>query len=172
MKAKEAIETMIRELEEQISIEFKIDSRIHNRIIGPKGKNVRKLMDQFKVDIRFPKGEENKAVVTGLENNCEACKEHLLMLEEEYMEEVTERAAEQDLMATYMAPRRGADPNGYVLKDAPWNTGGANQNSNRPAGKAPSEIVPDAGNESEFPDLGLKATNGGQGKAWGPWGAH
>lgn len=171
LKAKEAIETMIRELEEQIVIEFEIDSRVHNRIIGPRGKNVRKLMDQFKVDIRFPKGEENKTVVTGLEENCEACKEHLLMLEEEYMEEVLERAEEQNLMAAYMAPRRGADSNGYVVKDAPWNTGDANQN--RTAGKAPtSEIVPDAGNESEFPDLGLKATNGVQGKAWGPWGAH
>ena len=66
-------------------MEIEIDSRCHNRIIGPRGKSVRKLMEQFKVDIRFPKGEQDKCVVTGLEENCESCKEHLLMLEEEYV---------------------------------------------------------------------------------------
>ena len=71
--------------EDQTTMEIEIDSRCHNRIIGPRGKSVRKLMDQFKVDIRFPKGEQDKCVVTGLEENCEACKEHLLMLEEEYV---------------------------------------------------------------------------------------
>jgi len=68
-----------------MTMEFEIDGRIHNRIIGPRGKSVRKLMDEFKVDIRFPKGEHNKCVVSGLEENCESCKEHLLMLEEEYV---------------------------------------------------------------------------------------
>lgn len=68
-----------------MTMEIEIDSRCHNRIIGPRGKSVRKLMDQFKVDIRFPKGEQDKCVVTGLEENCESCKEHLLMLEEEYV---------------------------------------------------------------------------------------
>jgi len=180
-KAKAAIEAMVRELEDQITMEFEIDSRVHNRIIGPKGKSVRKLMDQFKVDIRFPKGEENKAVVTGLEENCEACKEHLLMLEEEYMEEVLERAEERDMMSAYMAPRRGGGSNargnnffdGFVVKDAPWNAGSNNTGTNSTNAKPNmTETVPDAGNESEFPDLGLKASNGGQGKAWGPWGAH
>ena len=77
--------------EEQMVMEFEIDSRIHNRIIGPRGKNVRKLMDQFKVDIRFPKGEQNKCVVTGLEENCESAKEHLQMLEEEYVSQISNR---------------------------------------------------------------------------------
>jgi len=129
-------------------------------------------MDQFKVDIRFPKQEENKAVVTGLEENCEACKEHLLLLEEEYMEEVMERAEEKNMMDAYKAPRRGGNSNarggndlfGFVVKDAPWNADG-NAGGN-------AQAIPDTGNESEFPDLGLKASNGGQGKAWGPWGAN
>jgi len=171
-KAKEAIEAMIRELEDQTTMEIEIDNRVHNRIIGQKGKNVRKLMDQFKVDIRFPKQEENKAVVTGLEENCEACKEHLLLLEEEYMEEVMERAEEKNMMDAYKAPRRGGNSNarggndlfGFVVKDAPWNADG-NAGGN-------AQAIPDTGNESEFPDLGLKASNGGQGKAWGPWGAN
>ncbi|XP_066928162.1 vigilin-like [Clytia hemisphaerica] len=180
VKAKAAIDEMIRELEEQMVMEIEIDSRIHNRIIGPRGKSVRKLMDQFKVDIRFPKGEKDKCVVTGLEENCEACKEHLQMLEEEYMEEVNERAQERDMMDAYMAPRRGGGGNarggndlfGYVVKDAPWN-GSAQNGKSAPAPENPKSVsVPDAGNESEFPDLGLKAASNGQGKAWGPWGNH
>lgn len=67
-----------------LTVEVEIDPRIHRRIIGLKGKNVRKLMDQFKVEIRIPKGSA-VAVITGPEENCEACKEHLLMLEEEYV---------------------------------------------------------------------------------------
>jgi len=172
-KAKAAIDAMVRELEEQVTMEFKIDSRCHNRIIGPRGKNVRKLMDQFKVDIRFPKGEKDKCIVTGLEDNCESCKEHLFMLEEEYMEDVRERAEERDMMEAYMAPRsRGGDNvYGYVVKDAPWNGGAQGGGKAAPEGKR-SAPVPDAGNESEFPDLGLKAASNGQGKAWGPWGAN
>ena len=43
-------------------------------------------MDQFKVDIRFPRGENpNQVLVTGTQEHCEACVEHLLVLEEEYV---------------------------------------------------------------------------------------
>ena len=63
-----------------------IDNRIHSRIIGQKGRSVRKLMDSFKVDIRFPRQDNpDLVVISGIEENCEACKEHLLMLEEEYV---------------------------------------------------------------------------------------
>jgi len=179
VKAKAAIEEMIRELEDQTTMEVEIDSRCHNRIIGPRGKSVRKLMDQFKVDIRFPKGEQDKCVVTGLEENCESCKEHLLMLEEEYMEEVMERAEEKNMMDSYMAPRRGGNSNnrdgnelfGYVVKDAPWNESGKPGKGAPGGGRMPAPApVPDA--EADFPDLGLKGASNGQGKAWGPWGAN
>lgn len=91
------------------------------------------------------------------------------------MEEILERAEERDMMESYMAPsRRGGggggasnDVFGYVVKDAPWNPPGSGQQQPK---KQP-EFVADAGNDSEFPDLGMKAANGGQ-KAWGPWGAH
>ena len=67
-------------------MEVSINNQIHSRIIGGKGRTVRKLMEQFKTDIRFPRGENPDLVqVTGTQENCEACIEHLLVLEEEYV---------------------------------------------------------------------------------------
>ena len=63
-----------------------IDNRVHNRIIGLKGRSVRKIMEKFKVDIRFPRQENpNLVVISGDEESCEACKEHLQLLEEDYV---------------------------------------------------------------------------------------
>lgn len=45
-------------------------------------------MEEFKVDIRFPRAEDpdpNMIFITGLEDNCYECKDHLLNLEEEYV---------------------------------------------------------------------------------------
>ena len=72
--------------EDQVTLEVSINHEIHSRIIGGKGRTVRKLMEQFKADIRFPRGENPDLVlVTGSQENCEACIEHLLTLEEEYV---------------------------------------------------------------------------------------
>ena len=68
---------------------MKIDHRVHNRIIGQKGKSVRKIMDEFKVDIRFPRDPNDDTVtITGPEDAVEDCEEHLLMLEEEYVSQL------------------------------------------------------------------------------------
>lgn len=39
------------ELEEMISENITLDSRVHARIIGARGKGIRKIMDEFKVRI-------------------------------------------------------------------------------------------------------------------------
>lgn len=176
-QAKEAIEAIIRNLEDQVTLEVKINSQCHSRIIGTKGKNVRKLMDEFKVDIRFPRGEEPDTVlVTGSQANCEACIEHLLVLEEEYMDEVYERNETKQMMSSYMAPSRNESSNnasnnpfGYVVRDAPWSQQSQRQ-ENGPPPPAPAEYIPDKDNNSEFPVLGGKAGFGQQSRPWGPWG--
>ena len=69
-----------------MTLEVCINNQIHSRIIGQKGRTVRKLMDQFKVDIRFPRGDDADLVlISGSNDNCEACREHLLVLEDEYV---------------------------------------------------------------------------------------
>ena len=59
---------------------------MHSRLIGAKGKSIAKVMDQFQVDVRFPK-DKNSNVVTiqGLEENVEDAKYHLLTLAEDYV---------------------------------------------------------------------------------------
>ena len=72
--------------EEQISDELEIDHRIHSRLIGARGKAISKVMDRFKVDIRFPRDKTSSTVViTGLVENVEDVKEHLMALTEDYV---------------------------------------------------------------------------------------
>ena len=66
-----------------------MDHRVHSRLIGAKGKSIAKVMEQFQVDVRFPK-DKNSNVVTiqGLEENVEDAKYHLLTLAEDYVSSV------------------------------------------------------------------------------------
>lgn len=68
--------------------EVMIDSRIHSRIIGSRGRNVLKIMDMYKVDIRFPRPsdpEPDLVVIQGAEEDVLDAKDYLLNLEEEYV---------------------------------------------------------------------------------------
>lgn len=47
--ARDAIKAIVDELEEMISEDITLDSRVHARIIGARGKGIRKIMDEFKV---------------------------------------------------------------------------------------------------------------------------
>lgn len=47
--ARGAIQAIVDELEEMISENITLDSRVHARIIGARGKGIRKIMDEFKV---------------------------------------------------------------------------------------------------------------------------
>lgn len=49
MAARDAIQAIVGELEEMISEDITLDSRVHARIIGARGKGIRKIMDEFKV---------------------------------------------------------------------------------------------------------------------------
>lgn len=48
-EAKAAIEQMVAELQEMVSEDIRLDHRVHARIIGARGKAIRKLMEEFKV---------------------------------------------------------------------------------------------------------------------------
>lgn len=74
---------------EQVREEIEIDSRVMSRFIGYKGRNIRKIMDDFKVDIKFPRPEDenpNLVTISGHEENVLDCKDHLLNLEEEFLQ--------------------------------------------------------------------------------------
>lgn len=68
--------------------EVSIDSRIHSRIIGTRGRNILKIMDDYKVDIRFPRSSDpdpNLVVIQGAEDDVLDAKDVLLNMEEEYV---------------------------------------------------------------------------------------
>lgn len=87
-RAKEDIMKIVLELSELHKEEVSIDSRVHSRVIGFKGKNIRNIMEEFKVDIKFPRPEDadpNLVVIMGKEEDVMDAKDHLLNLEEEYV---------------------------------------------------------------------------------------
>lgn len=68
--------------------QLSIDSRVHSRLIGFKGRNIRKIMEDFNVDIKFPRNDDsdpNLVIISGQEENVIDAKDHLLNLAEEYV---------------------------------------------------------------------------------------
>ncbi|XP_023688287.1 vigilin [Paramormyrops kingsleyae] len=160
-EARAAIEKLVSALEEMVSEDVRLDHRVHARIIGARGKAIRKLMEEFKVDIRFPQpgsDDPDRVTVTGLPENVDNAIDHLLNLEEEYMMNVTET----ETMAAYMKPPSrggGGDDDGrvsakgFVVRDAPWN--------------APGNKAPDMSSAEDFPTFGAGVAPK-QTSAWGP----
>ena len=71
---------------DQVTQEVSIDHRIHSRLIGARGKSINKVMEKFNVDIRFPRDKESDVVmISGLEENVEDAKDHILNLAEDYV---------------------------------------------------------------------------------------
>ncbi|KAM6949641.1 vigilin [Aplochiton taeniatus] len=166
-EARGAIEQLVAELQELVSQDVHLDPRTHARIIGARGKAIRKLMEDFKVDIRFPQpgsDQPDKVTVTGLPETVDNAIDHLLNLEEEYMLSVTET----ETLAAYMKPPSryggggagGADDGsggpakGFVVRDAPWNASGGGR-------------APDMSSAEDFPTFGTGVAPK-QMSAWGP----
>uniref|UniRef100_A0A671PA10 Vigilin n=1 Tax=Sinocyclocheilus anshuiensis TaxID=1608454 RepID=A0A671PA10_9TELE len=150
-EARAAIEQLVAALQDMVSEDIRLDRRVHARIIGARGKAIRKLMEEFKVDIRFPQpGSEDpsKVTVTGLPENVDNAIDHLLNLEEEYVswESTTVGTGGNDEDNKALAK-------GFVVRDAPWNAQG--------------NKAPDMSSAEEFPTFGSGIAPK-QTSAWGP----
>jgi predicted PilT family ATPase len=68
-------------------VEVDIDPRVHRRLIGARGASIRRIMDQYKVDIRFPRSDNpnGPVAISGAPENVDDAKDYLLVLEEEYV---------------------------------------------------------------------------------------
>ncbi|XP_074655321.1 vigilin-like [Tubulanus polymorphus] len=160
--AKADILEIVRELESKTSIEVELDRRVHSRIIGGRGRAIKKVMEDYKVDIRFPRGTDTNpdlVTITGSEDNVYDCRDHLLNLEEEYMQDVRD----QENLEQYMVPSRddsrqdnGQKSSGYICTGAPW------------------DQQPDTNSTEDFPSLSAVATTNNSTStprmnfAWGP----
>uniref|UniRef100_A0A8D3C443 Vigilin n=1 Tax=Scophthalmus maximus TaxID=52904 RepID=A0A8D3C443_SCOMX len=158
--ARDAIKALVDELEEMISEDITLDSRVHARIIGARGKGIRKIMDEFKVDLRFPQSgaaDPNLVTVTGRPELVDEAIDHLLNLEEEYLADVVENESKM----AYMRPHGGSaaandeqrgPSKGFVVREAPWTTG--------------NEKAPDMTSSEDFPSFGAPVA--AKTSPWGP----
>merc|ERR1719323_1854072 len=152
--ARDAILKIVGEFESMVHEQVSIDPRVHSMIIGKRGRSIRKIMDDFKVEIRLPRdGDEDPSIVTisGDDDAVQDCIDHLKIMEEEYIQDI----AEQEWMKQYEKPTRSLDnkdsnkdaSKGFYVAKAPW----------------------DVSSTEAFPSLG-GGSSGGASKppAWGP----
>ncbi|XP_056647638.1 vigilin [Diorhabda sublineata] len=131
--AKDDIMKIVNELNELVKVEINIDASVHSRLIGARGRNIKKIMEDFNVDIKFPRDGDkdgNLVVITGQEDNVYEAKDHLLNLGEEYLQDYTELQTRERLhtLSSHFEPAaaqnnhsRGGEPNnGFVVQGGPW----------------------------------------------------
>merc|ERR1739848_97369 len=124
--AKEAILKIVGQFESMVQEEVSIDPRVHSMIIGKRGRSIRKIMEDFKVDIRLPRegdADPSRVVVSGDEDAVLDCIDHLKIIEEEFIQD----AADNDWMRQYEKPTRqldtkdsNKDTKGFYVAKAPW----------------------------------------------------
>lgn len=159
--AKDEIMAIYNELNELVREQVDVDYRVHARLIGQRGRNIHKIMEEYKVEIKFPKqGDENPNAITiiGSPDAVSEAKDHILNLEEEYLEDIADAPTptNSDLSSVidsalkkngYDAPAAGAAGNGttkkegFVVKGAPWTKS--------------NNAKPNAQSQEDFPAFGL-----------------
>ncbi|KAK9882658.1 hypothetical protein WA026_022525 [Henosepilachna vigintioctopunctata] len=167
--ASDAIMKIVHQLNDIYKEEVHIDSRIHSRLIGARGRSIRKIMDDYRVEIKFPRNDDadpNLVVISGEEDNVIEARDHLLNLEEEFLqdyEEQSERTQNHTLNIHFentgpaqsnRGQSRGAQPNGFVVQGGPWEQRAPNTNS-----------------VTEFPSFGRNTEEPKQAPIAGAWGS-
>ena len=103
--------------------EVMIHSRVHSMIIGRRGAGIRKIMQDFNVDIKMPRErdpEPDLVVIMGNdEDNVLDCKDHLLNLTEEYEQEVIDKERYMKPKETNTSQEKKTNNKGYTVVDAP-----------------------------------------------------
>jgi len=148
---KAAIMKIVSDLESHIVQDVLINKKVHPRIIGNRGSNVRKIMKDFGVEIKIGRSpaDPDKVSVIGPSEKVEECIDHLLNMEEEILQEIADRE-EDDVYKPQKADRfkekkqggKNKNDKGYVISGAPW--------------------------EEDFPTLSEKSTSAGVTSNWRP----
>lgn len=154
--AKDEIMKIYNELNELVREVIKVDSRIHARLIGQRGRNIHKIMDEYKVEIKFPKQGENPDDITiiGTPDAVSEAKDHILNLEEEYMEDIIDNVPSQKndfstALENAMSSKPEKSKEGFVVQGAPWTKKGARGGAH----------APNTQSQEDFPTFGGLAQN-------------
>ncbi|XP_066997687.1 vigilin [Anabrus simplex] len=163
--AKEAIMKIVRDLDELVKEDVIIDHRVHSRLIGTRGRSIRKVMEDFSVDIKFSRSDDNPDVVTiiGTEENIANARDYLLNKEEEFMQDINDAEPRESYRPSFGQGdadgvnlgqgNPGSGP-GFVVTGGPW-----------------EQRAPDTASTAEFPSFGSSGDaprNVPTAGAWGP----
>jgi predicted RNA-binding protein YlqC (UPF0109 family) len=156
--ARDEIMSIVGDLNDMVVEHLPISAAIHPRLIGQRGRHIRSIMEEYKVEISFPReGDTDPDVVTifGLPDFVDAAREHLLNLEEEYLQDEVIPVPKQNTftqMFAQMGKPSSAGPRSFVVKNAPWeNSKGGGKGGNASAGNgAPA---PNTMSQQDFPDM-------------------
>jgi len=148
----------------KLAQEIQIDNRVHSRIIGQKGKTLAKIMEKYKVEVKFSGRQSDLVIVKGSSHEQveDAC-DHLKNLEEEYLQDVIDKeqyrhpsSKQNDSAAD---AKQNGQSKGFVVNGAPWHQ------------QVSGELAPDTTNMDDFPTIS-SAVADGQSQAhkmtWGP----
>ncbi|XP_049294896.1 vigilin [Anopheles funestus] len=126
LAARDEILAMVDTLSSVYKEEIHLDERVHRRFIGFRGKRLREIKELYNVDITFPRMDDaDKSLVTlaGTPDNVEACRDYLLNLEEEFLQDVsaapTQPTSFSQIMEDTMANQQ-TNKQGFVVSGAPW----------------------------------------------------
>jgi len=109
LEAREAICEISGDLASQIKLDVMVENRFHARLIGQRGRNIKKVMEKHKVLISFPGNNteeaDNVISITGSEANCLECQDYILNQVEEFRQEMEERNEHDAYINSYNAPK-------------------------------------------------------------------
>uniref|UniRef100_A0A9J2PCM1 K Homology domain-containing protein n=1 Tax=Ascaris lumbricoides TaxID=6252 RepID=A0A9J2PCM1_ASCLU len=146
---KEEMEAMVGEVQSLFTQEISLDASFHPRLIGQRRRNVRKVMEEFQVEIRFPRANDpdpNLVVVAGKnEDAVYDCIDYLRGQEEDYLQERNERGQYLSQRLPDPAPVPKAPQ--VKIEGAPWQL--------------------DMQSEDQFPSMGTTPSCTTAGGAWG-----
>lgn len=156
--ARDEILRIVKEWEDMVTKEIEIDHRVHSRLIGAKGRNIRRLMEQHKVEIKFPRPEDpNKDLVqvTGAEEDVEDALDYLKQFEDEHLEDIVDQESYHHMSRQSQNSGSGGggggsggnnsqgwtetspSSEGFVVRGGPW-----------------EQRAPDTTSTQEFPSFG------------------
>ncbi len=165
--ARDEIEARLAQYASKITQEVEIDSRVHSRIIGAQGKNLKKITDKFKVEVKFSgRNSSSPDTVSVIGDDADAVDDacdFLKNMEEEYLQDITDRDAyRHPSKVDNRSEKPVQSSKGFIVKGAPWD---------QTANVDPIVIVPDTSNFDDFPTITCDNNENntiGSKSSWGP----
>jgi len=102
-EAQKQFDTLMKDVAERVEETIEISSQVHPRLIGAQGRAVKKLMDDYKIAVKFARpGDPNPNAVTllGRQQNINAAKAHMQKVANQFLNMVNRNGPPQTNMAS------------------------------------------------------------------------